>query len=145
MKSALKPYAILFLAALLLFGFAVYAAAEHLDFRLSDTYIVIKRSNIYGLLGLLLLSTWLISIGTKKLHASVALEWLQIALSLLAILCFLLPPKFFGGASGARSSYGFASLQQLSRMTNIAIAAFIAAQLVLLVNIMIGFTRKWRK
>jgi len=145
LKSALKPYSILFLATLLLFGLAIYSASQHLDFHLHDTYIVIRRANIYGLLGLLLLSTWFISIGTKKLHSSVVLEWIQIILSLLAILCFFLPPNFFGGTSGGRGSYGFATLQQLNRMISFAIAAFVAAQLVLLTNILIGFIRKWRR
>jgi len=56
MKSVLKPYAILLLAAIILMALSVFAKADRMDLHLHDSLIVLKWSNIYFLMGLAILS-----------------------------------------------------------------------------------------
>ena len=143
MKSVLKPYAILLLAAIILMALSLFAKADSMDLHLHDTLIVLKWSNIYFLMGLAILSMWLISIGTKNLHSSKTLQWLQIVFTILAIVVFFLPPNVFYKDNSPKFTYQ--DLEGLSRMVTLAVGAFMLAQLILLTNIIIGFVRKWKK
>ena len=143
MKFVLKPYALLLLSAIILLALSAFSAADSVDIHLHDTYFVLKWSNIYFLLGLAMLSMWLISIGTKNLHASRALEWLQIIFTILSVGMFFLPPRLFYKDNSPGFTYG--DLVRFSHMVNLAVIAFILAQLILLTNIIIGFAKKWRK
>ena len=143
MKSVLKPYALLLLSAIILLALSAFSASDSVDIHLHDTYFVVKWSNIYFLLGLAMLSMWLISIGTKNLHSSRALQWVQIVLTILSVGMFFLPPRLFYKDNSPGFTYG--DLVGFSHIVNLAVIAFILAQLILLTNIIIGFAKKWRQ
>jgi hypothetical protein len=143
MKSVLKPYALLLLSAIILLALSAFSAADSVDIHLHDTYFVLKWSNIYFLLGMAMLSMWLISIGTKNLHSSRTLEWVQIILTILSVSTFFLPPRLFYKDNSPGFTYN--DLLGISHMVSLAVFAFILAQLILLTNIIIGFLKKWRK
>jgi hypothetical protein len=143
MKSVLKPYALLLLSAIILLALSAFSASDSVDIHLHDTNFVLKWSNIYFLLGLAMLSMWLISIGTKNLHSSRALQWVQIVLTILSVGMFFLPPRFFYKDNSPGFTY--CDMVRFSHMLNLAVIAFILAQLILLTNIIIGFAKKWRK
>src|SRR5215216_5757082 len=141
MRLAFKlPYVLFFVSGVLLAILSFFSQAT-IDFHVHDTYFIIAKAHFLIALSALFLFFWIAYVAANKIIYKRSLVWLHLAFTILPTLVIL----FFivwGYSYYILKSSPFKAFQQLNQIFGIALLVLVFAQLIFLINMIIGIIQK---
>lgn len=146
LKIFQKPYNLFLPIAIALAITGFFNFSEPLELYFNNTYYVLRLAHLFLIPASLLALLWLIAYFTEKYTFSKALSWIHVILTSAAFV-FLIATVYSASKEPAPATPNAskAYLQYLEReswSTAISIIVIVVAQLVFLVNLIVGALRR---
>ena len=142
MKHAFKlPYSLFLITGLLVIILSFFHSAETIDIHVHDTYYVIAENFIFLALALFFLFFWIAYSAGRTVIYKKSLVWLHFILTALSALfilsCILYGYRYYSLDIGVKRY-----MNKMNHVIILATLVLIFAQLIFLVNMIIGLIRK---
>lgn len=155
MKLRYSSHLIFFILAILCFGFAVFPTQNALDIAVHDTYFVVNNNHIYLLFGsyFLICSVAYFLIDKFKRKKIKVLHGIHVLTSIFAFVIIIFSLLNVGIQGAPKPYYDYSVYGEFDKKSaeiiydfniilTIVIILFLIAQVIFLVNIIIGFTKR---
>jgi hypothetical protein len=142
------PYRLFILAALALLVASFFTANQTLSVRLHDTYYVFERPTLLWAMSFGLFLLWLLYEVNKRLLYSWQLSKIHVGLTLVSLAAALGMVVWINKRLQFRSPLSLEDAptdRLLERILGYSILLLVAAQVVFVVNLMIGLVRAWKQ
>ncbi len=141
-----KPFQLLFIAAILLLGMSLVAGRMTVDILLFDTYYVMSALTLYLGSSILLFLIGATSAFTNRFSYSPLMSRIHVFLTLISV-AVIIGFIFYTQYVHLQIRTGPAisqihMLEKITRLASYAILVFVAAQVTLLVNCVLGLLRR---
>jgi cytochrome c oxidase subunit 1 len=129
----------------------VIKTSQTIDIHLHDTYYIIALSHVLWAFAFLLMVLWILYRLTHKILYSRKLTWTHIVVSLLTVLllCLFISNNLFDSQSkryiDLSSWTTFSDYQQTTRMLRYTVAGLLLGQLLFIINLIAGITKRFTK
>ena len=143
-----RPYSLLLLTAIILFIGGAISNNTSIDIHIHDSYFIFSRQFLIWFTAAILLTFYLLYLGTHQMLYSSKFTWLHIFLSVAKAVFIFAVPYFYTSPTdtGAGSNYidyaNFSDISLIGSSNNMivnAISCLIIFQLLYFINFFIGF------
>jgi hypothetical protein len=142
MKALNLTYNSILIMALGLVLLSFLVPLQTIDLHFHDTYLVMSPLYFYLPIAVLLIVIWLFHYWTAKMVWSNTLSWLHIVLTLVTMVVICILPFSINLLDTSIPWNDFASFSEKQYFFGISILAFIIAQLVFAINLVVGLVKK---